>query len=244
MSETPPRSGKPFPVPRAEPVELQAERIDEFLIYAGQAPGTDRERLREVIHSASKDRAVLDGLFERVERQRESDFGAALVILAVIGELQNVEALDRLDRLVWEELPKEDDEVGHGALGKRDVLEMLQSKAVEGIAGLGTAEAEERVFRVIRDHPSPAVRSTAVDAFLFNRGDSVEAHDRLRDALSPGDAALADRARHTGSVDRDAFNADLKRFYVLHPEEVAPEPGRPLERPDRGRPEPPTRYER
>jgi hypothetical protein len=146
--------------------------------------------------------------------------------------------------LVWEELPKEDEEVGHGALGRRDVLEMLQSKAVEGIAILGTTEADERVFRVIRDHPSAAVRSTAVDAYLFNQRDSIEAHDRLREALSPADATLADRTRHTGSVDRDAFNANLKRFYALHPEEVAPEPGRPLDSPDRGRPEPPTRYER
>jgi len=186
---------------------------------------------------------VVDRLFERLDRDRQADVGVALLTLSVIGELRRADALDRLERLVWEELP-EAEEVGHGALSRRDLLEMLQSKAAEGIAYLATEEADEVIFRVIRHHPSAAVRSAAVDAFLFNHRDSDEARARLQEVLLPKDAAFAGRVRHTRSMDRDEFNEGLRRFYAMHPEEVAPEPGRPTVRREDGPTTPPRRQDK
>ena len=240
MADVPPRFERSFAVPSAEPVGLSAETVDEFLAFASRAGSEDRERLRELIFAAREDHAVVDRLFERLDRDRQADVGAALLTLSVIGELRRADALDRLERLVWEEL-SEAEEVGHGALSRHDLLEMLQSKAAEGIAYLATDEADEVIFRVIRHHPSPAVRSAAVDAFLFNHGDSDEARARLQEVVLLGDAAFADRVRHTRSMDRDEFNAGLARFYAVHPEEVAPEPGRPPARREEGPTAPPKR---
>jgi hypothetical protein len=243
MADVPPRFERLFAVPPADPVELSAESVDEFLAFASRVGSEDRERLRELISVAREDRGVVDRLFERLDRDRQADFGAALVTLSVIGELRRADALGRLEHLVWEELP-EADEVGHGALSSRDLLEMLQSKSVEGIAYLATEEADELTLRVIRQHPSAVVRSAAVDAFLFNHHDSEEARARLQEVLPQKDAAFADRVRHTRSMDRDEFNVGLRRFYALHPEEVAPEPGRPPVRRDDGPTAPPKRQDR
>jgi 2-oxo-4-hydroxy-4-carboxy--5-ureidoimidazoline (OHCU) decarboxylase len=243
MADIPPRFERLFAIPPAEPVELSTESVDEFLAFAGRAGSEDQERIREMISAAREDREVVDRLFQRLDGDRRTDFGAALVTLSVIGELRRADALGRLEHLVWEELP-EADEVGHGALSSRDLLEMLQSKAVEGISHLATDEADELTLRVIRDHPSTAVRSAAVDAFLFNHHDSDEAQASLQEVLQPKDAAFADRVRHTRSMDRDEFNAGLRRFYALHPEEVASEPGRPPVRRDDGPTAPPKRQDR
>lgn len=243
MADVPPRFERSFAVPPAEPVDLSAETVDEFLAFAGRAGSEDRERFREMIFAAREDRAVVDRLFERLDRDRQADVGAALLTLSVIGELRRADALGRLERLVWEELPEAED-VGHGSLSRRDLLEMLQSKAAEGIAYLARDEADEIILRVIRDHPSAAVRSAAVDAFLFNHDDSDEARARLQEVLLPKDAAFAGRVRHTRSMDRDEFNAGLRRFYAMHPEEVAPEPGRPPVRREDGPTAPPKRQGR
>jgi len=196
-----------------------------------------------MIFAAREDRGVVDRLFERLDRYRQADVGMSLLTLSVIGELRRGDALGRLERLVWEDLP-ETDEVGHGDLSRRDLLEMLQAKAAEGIAYLATDEADEIIFRVTQHHSSTAVRSAAVDAFLFNHNDSDEARARLEEVLLPKDAAFAGRVRQTRSMDRDEFNAGLRRFYAMHPEEVAPEPGRPPVRREDGPTAPPKRQDR
>jgi hypothetical protein len=243
MADVPPRFERSFTVPPAEPVELSAETVDEFLTFAARAGSENRERLREMIFAAREDRALVDGLFERLDRYRQADAVASLLTLSVIGELRRADALGRLERLVWEELP-EAEEVGHGALSRRDLLEMLQSKAAEGIAYLATDEADEIILRVIQHHSSAAVRSASVYAFLFNHYDSNEARERLQEVLLPKDAAFAGRVRHTRSMNRDQFNAGLRHFYAMHPEEVAPEPGRPPVRREDGPTAPPKRQDR
>lgn len=240
MPDEPPRFERPFPVPAAEPVALSASSVDAFLAFAGRSGSAQRERVREMIAAARRERGVVDGLFERFERDRDADFGAALLTLSVIGELRSPDALDRLERLVWEELP-EVGEVGHGSLGRRDLVEMFQSKAAEAIAYMATEESDARVLRVIREHQSAAVRSAAVDAFLFNHGDSEQARRQVSEVLRQEDAAFVDRVRHARSMGREDFNAGLTRFYALHREEVAPEPGRPLRR--EARPTSPPRRE-
>jgi len=237
MPGIPPRIERPYAVARAEPVELSADRVDEFLAFAGRAGSGDRERVREMISAGREDRGLVDRLFERFERDRKADFGLAVVTLSVIGELRRADALPRLERLVWEELP-ETDHVGHGALGRRDIVEMFQSKAAEAIAYLATVDADAVTLRVIGNHASTAVRSAAVDAYLFNHHDSDEARATVRGVLRPGDVAFLDRVRHARAMDVDSFNAGLTHFYSAHPEEVAPQPGRPPRRDDRPKPPP------
>ena len=105
--------------------------------------------------------------------------------------------------------------------------EILQAKAVESVAYLNTPEADAMTMRAIREHPSPVVRAAAIDAYLFNHGDTEAAKQELRAIAQKDDAILVDRVRKSADLNRESFNEGLARFYELHPNAVAPRPGPP-----------------
>jgi hypothetical protein len=149
------------------------------------------------------------------------DLGTSLVILGILGEMRNRSSLRSLESVVWQRLPAVESG-GHGELVERDLVEMLASKAVEAVAFLKIDTSDALTLRVVREHPSKLVRGAAIDAYLYNHGDSTQARERLRAVVRPEDRLLLDRVRRSRSNGRDAFNEGLRRFYSVYPQEVAP----------------------
>ncbi len=213
----------PAPIEEPQQVPLRPETVDAFIDRAVRADSADRERVRTEIDRASGDTQVVRLLIERLEAVGIRDLGLSLVIVGILGELRNRAALRSLDTTVWQPLPPLK-ATGHGELIERDLVEMLASKAVEAIAYFRIDTTDVLTLRVIREHPSSPVRQAAIDAYLYNHGDSARVRERLGGVVRPEDRLYLDRARRSRSMGRDAFNAALTRFYDLHPQEVAPAP--------------------
>ena len=100
--------------------------------------------------------------------------------------------------------------------------EILQARAVEMLAYIATDEARDATIRVIQDHPFAAVRAAAIDAHLYNQGDSAEEAERLRGMVRSEDVAFVGMPRFTAAVPREEFLDAVGEFYERHPERIAP----------------------
>ena len=228
-NEPPKQSKEPVVITKAQPVALTPESVKEFVLWASGSGLDEQEKVREAIQKAAHDDVVLKLLFQEYDSVEINDVGYSLIVLSIIGELKNPTSIPQLVAIINQELPAIDSAV-HSGLSNRDYAEILASKAVECLAYLRTPEANQLTLKVIAEHNSSAVRSAAIDAYLFNNGDSREAKDRLRKIVKEEDKPLIDRVRFKRTGDAASFNAELNRFYELNPKEVAENPGEPSQK--------------
>jgi len=224
----PVRSEKPIIYEKADSVALSPSTIKEFINWASGSDLNEREIIRKEIMKSSKDEEVLKLLFEEFENVDVQDVSYSLIVLSIIGEMQNPNALPFLEKIIYRELPKQEEQF-HSGLTKRDLVEMLSSKAVECVAYLKIDESNRSTLNVISQHPSIAVRSAAIDAYLFNNDDSEEAKKTLKEVVRESEANLIDRTRFTRNSKKEEFDRNLSLFYKNNPKEIAPEPGEPTE---------------
>lgn len=217
-----PKSENPTVLEKAKQVELTPATVDEFLDWASGSDLSERETVRNEIAKASNDKEVLNKLIDEFEKVSSEDLGYSLVVLSIIGELKNPNALPFLEEVVNQELPPLEKEI-HGTLYKRDIVEMFASKAIEGVAYMNTPESDKVVLRTSAQHPSNSVREAAIDAFLFNKGDTEAAKEQLRGVLKNHDLKFLERARFIRGSDKDEFDLKLTTFYRMNPGET-PQP--------------------
>jgi len=216
-------------------IPLTLPNVQEFVRWAARVDRLGRLKVRQQIEIARQNKeqgkeqgeVVSKALFKQFETAPEQDLGQRLIILSIIGELKNPLSTTRLTEIVNNPLP-EADSIVHGVLSSKDAVEMIQSKAVQCLAYLNNRVADSLTLSVIKSHPSKAVRSAAIDAYLYNHGDSLAAKQRLRNLLRDEnlfeDLPFVDRIRNTKNISREAFDEGIERFYALHPEARAPKP--------------------
>ena len=90
----------------------------------------------------------------------------------MLGEMKRSDAMAQLREVVWAPLPPADSQADK--LTARDFEEMVQVKAVEGLAFLATPQADAAVREVIAKHEALHVRVSAIDAYMWNHGDRPE----------------------------------------------------------------------
>jgi hypothetical protein len=81
-----------------------------------------------------------------------------------------------LRRFVEQRLP-ERGTVTDGEILERSRLEMLEAKAIEGIANARNDASDRFVLHVVANHPSRFVRTQAIAAYLFNHDYSAQARE-------------------------------------------------------------------
>ena len=222
--ETPPQqSENPTIYEKAKPVELSPETVDAFINWASGSELEEKENIREEILKASKNEEVLNLLFNRYEKVTTNDFGYSLIVLSIIGEMQNENSLPFFEKIIFQRIP-ENNEAFHSGLTQSDLVEILISKAVECAAYLRTEESYQLILKVAAEHNSVAVRSSAIDAYLYNNNDSQEAKDLLEQTVREYDINLIDRTRFTRNSKEEAFDDNLNSFYRKYPNEIPPEP--------------------
>lgn len=203
-------------------VPLTPATVDSFINWANRSTAASYLKGQQEIIKARNDTTVLRLLFERLARTRTNDLGTSLITLGIIGEMKNPQATESLYGITQQKSPARVRIIDE-SLSQRDMLDMLKSKAVQGLAYMQTAQADTLVLRVIQQDSSRSVRATAIEAFLFNHGDSPEAKAQLRPYVKPEDTPFLDRVRKTTSVTAEEFDAGIERFYALHPEQVPPD---------------------
>ncbi len=148
--------------------------------------------------------------FARSYRQLSRDaFPERLLTIGFVGELKQQEAMPFLSELVWERLPAKEANGHSDLLSERELEEMIQAKAVQGLAYLGIPEADAAVQEVMIEHESLHVRETAVDAYMWNHGDSPETAKELYSLLPKDMHPLIERPRFQAGMDPEVFTARL-----------------------------------
>lgn len=214
-------------------MELDNSNVYDFLVWAATSPRGQKELVRAAIMRRAGDEKISAEIQALYPKILDDDFDFALVALGVLGELRALGSIKFLEGVLNQPYPKETVRADPG-LTKRESIELLQSKAVQGLAYLGDPAADDIVFKAAASHPARAVRSAAVDALLYNAR-SEATRERLIKTLRPEDQIFLDQVSKGAVQSPEEFNKRLAGFYERHPEAKFEAPGEPKgpERPDR-----------
>jgi len=103
-----------------------------------------------------------------------------------------------------------------------DYRETLQSKAIDGLGYMQTADADNAVLSTVAKNPSIVVRSEAIITYLYNRGDTPDRRQLLAPYVRPGESILLDRVVRDPEESNAAFDNKLATFLSKHPEAIPP----------------------
>jgi hypothetical protein len=226
------------------PAEKAAEAARAFIDWAGASTVRQREEIRRLIAAARENASIAAALCDEASRSAESDHSRALLTLSILGEMRSRAGEDCLRKVLHQPVP-EKGTLAHGELVEATAVGMLQAKAVDGLAYLHTPSADEEVLWAVGKHPSRIVRAEAIEAYLWNHGDSAEARATLQKYVRPEEAVFLDRIRREPEENAESFNRRLAAFLKAHPELAAPPPERAYRRKRSplppGNPKPPER---
>lgn len=212
---------------------LKSATLGEFLAFAAAVPVSAVEVIQARIADSRGDATVVDRLHEELWALPVVDVSRHRVLLATIGELRDAGSAGKLHDFVWYEgeltPPQPSPDASRSCRFELDATEMLQARAVEMLAFLNTDEASEATLEVAARHPKRAVRLSAIDAYLFNHGDTADAAEKLRGLVPPEDQSAVGLPRRT----RDTDPQELERIMLAqleadgHDRPEAPTPGQP-----------------
>jgi hypothetical protein len=209
-------------------VVLQAGKVDEFLRWVVTAPAAQRDTVRKQIAAAAGDDRVVDDLTDRLMHFPVADHGRHLMILSTIGEMRRSRAINPLKQFIWYD---KDMFTATGSASGTGIqtsyfypTRALQSRAVEMLAYIGGEEALAATREVAAKHPGREVRIAAMNAYLFNQGDSEAAKAELTQIVPENDRKYIGLARRTHDMNLQAFEAQVRAYYEKYPKEIPPTP--------------------
>jgi hypothetical protein len=202
--------------------------VTGFLDWLGAAPTLQSDQARRLVSDAGKNPEVVGALVREVERTQRSDYTRALLSLAVLGETRSDAAVSYLEGFANSPLP-ERGTVVDGEIVEQTRQAQLQAKAVDGLAYANTPASNAAVKRIIADHPSRIVRAEAINAFLWNHGDSDDAKRELSSVVRPEEVIFLHRVRRVPGESAETFNAKVREFEQFSQSAPAPQrrPGAP-----------------
>lgn len=136
--------------------------------------------------------------------------------IQIVGELQRVDALPFLRSVAWRDLPPPGPSIYNAS--QREVIEYEAASATRGIAFLKAADGtpspqgSTEVLNIAVAHPSHHVQVAAIDAYLWNHGDSVQAQQQLQQLLPHHLHPLIGRPRFYKGASKATFEAQLAEW--------------------------------
>jgi hypothetical protein len=152
---------------------------------------------------------IIASLIEYFERLPPAE-AARVTTLAMIGELRRIDAVPFLQKVVWTPLPAHESDGDRLAI--RGVEEIVRIKAIHGLAYLRTAETDRALIDIIRRHDSLAIKSAAIDAYMWNHDDSPGAAQTLYAELPLDLHKFVERPRFHAGADPKQFNERLRAW--------------------------------
>jgi HEAT repeat protein len=145
-------------------------------------PASQVEDVKAQIAAVRSDPKVVDAVAAGLSFRNLGSYGRQLIYLSILGEMQNERALGPLqsylnspDCLVFEERVAVRPAPNAPNTSIFDGCAGLKARGVSMIAHLNSEAATAVVLNAIKEHPSRTVRLAAIDAYLYNNGDSPEA---------------------------------------------------------------------
>lgn len=215
----PPRRGEwaqsptlPLPPPR------DRRELDSFLEALSTVAIQDAEEIRTMFASFD-DRETLAAVFHEVLAERPcGDISRFMLLLSAVGELADSSSIEPLYNLTWAEDsdllvadPTEDEMGSESSCSMFPGSGMIQSRAVEMFAWIASGREDDRLLRVVAEHPSVVTRLAAADAYLFAYDDSTDALQRLLAVARPEDRNGIGGPRLVRGCDREAFDLALEQ---------------------------------
>jgi len=186
------------------------------------------EVIRERIAHARDDYHLLERLTKELWALPIRDISRHRLLLSTIGELKNPQAVGTLVKFIWHEgeiVARGDHErYSQPCSFEADGGEMLRARAAEMLSYLGSHEAADATLNIATRHPTAFVRAAAIDAHMFNAGDSPEAAAQLRSCVDPNDVWRVGLPRMTRDMDPEKFEKAILAFHAKYPEEQPPAP--------------------
>jgi hypothetical protein len=191
----------------------------ELLPQIYRATGADLPVVGEALKALGRQPSAVDALEIQLEQLPAEAFEKRLTVVGILGELRRADALAPLHEVVWAPLPAAESTAE--ALTERDLEEMIQAKAVQGLAYVATPIADEAVRDVIVHHDSLHVRVSAIDAYMWNHGDSRKTADELYALLPAEMHPFVERPRFESGMDPEKFSRalqDWREKWAVEPE--------------------------
>jgi hypothetical protein len=218
--------------------EVAKKNTLAFIDWAASATANNNERIKKELTEARENSSVVNAMCEQAFANQLGDHARALVVLSLLGEMQSRIAEDCLIRFVSQPLP-EKGTVVEGEILEQRALAMLQAKAIDGLAYLGTPGATAVVLKMVAEHPSRIVRAEAIAAYLGNQKDSAEARRTLVPLVREDERIFLDRIVRKSEETAETFNPKLENYLRAHPNVIPPAPVKRQTEKDDPTPKPP-----
>ena len=219
----------PAPVASVRPpVPLTPEKVDEFLRWVATVPVSQKETIRQQIAAAAADSRVVEALTDRLLKFPVTDYTRHLMILSTLGELRSPRAIGPLKQFIWYDKDMFAESASGASTGIKTSYfypsRALQSRAVEMLAYLRTEEALAATREVAAKHSAGEVRIAAINAYLFNQGDSENAKAELGQLVQDSDRKFIGLPRRTSDMNLREFEQKVHDYYERFPGERPPAP--------------------
>jgi len=197
-------------LPAAASADEVEVALSEALPQVYRATKGDLPVIGELVAGLRKQPGAVEAMARQYRELPAEAIEQRLVVLGILGEMKRPDAVAQLREVIWAPLPPADSQAE--LLTERDFEEMVQAKAVQGLAYLETPQADAAVREVIERHEALHVRVSAIDAYMWNHGDSPKTAAELYRLLPAEMHLYVERPRFHSGMDRQEFNRRLRAW--------------------------------
>lgn len=187
--------------------EQMDQGVERLVSGFSNARSTDVHEFVKAFSAFRSQPQLVASFADYYDRLPKTDYQHRLVTLAVLGEMNRVDAMPFLHKIVWTPLP--DREAVAEGLSTRDREEMVLVKALHALGYLRTPEADKALIEVMKQHESPAVKNAAIDSYMWNHEDTEDAARVLYQLLPAELHKFVQRPRYYRGMDPKRFNEQL-----------------------------------
>jgi hypothetical protein len=222
----------PFvPLAKQTPVPLQASTVNKFVDWVSTMPSSQVGEVKEQIALVKSDPKVVDAVAGKLSFRNLGSYGRQLIYLSILGEMRNERALGPLQNYLNSgECPVFEERAAIRSVPSApktsifDACAGLKAAAVNMIAYINSAASQAVVLKTVGGHASRTVRLSAMNAYLYNNGDTADAIATVRKHAKPEEGKFVGLPRLTSDSDPKEFATRLARFYTENPDERPPQP--------------------
>ena len=217
--------------------------VAAFIDWAGASLPQEHEDGRKALAGARENDDIVKAFAAEITQAQRTDHSRALLALSLLGEMRSPSAEGFFRQFVNQPFPESGTRTEEGEIPEQTALATLQAKAIDGLAYLNSASANEEVLRQVGQHPSIIVRSEAISAYLWNQKDKESARRTLLQHVRKGEERYIDQIIREEGESAASFNPKLEAYLKAHPEVAPPAPegrrqeyGKPDQSPNPGAP--------
>jgi hypothetical protein len=197
-------------LPQVASVDEVELALFDLLPQIYRATNRDLPVVAEVVARLRQQPGAVEAMARQYQQLPAEEIEQRLVVLGILGEMKRSDAVAQLREVVWAPLTPAESQAER--LTERDLEEMIQVKAVQGLAYLATPQADAAVREVIKKHEALHVRVSAIDAYMWNHGDSPATAAELYRLLPAALYPYVERPRFHRGMNREEFARRLRAW--------------------------------